>query len=94
MIDHDLEKLVARDSGVDLRRLERDIWYREASARALESANRRLASCQGLVIALAIVGSASVGISAAMTAAYPHRAALLTPGESLAPSSLLFGSPR
>lgn len=93
MIDHDLEKLVARDSGVDLRRLERDIWYREASARALEGANRRLASWQGLVIALAIIGSASMGMSTAMTAAY-HHGALLTPGENLAPSALLFGTPR
>ncbi|HYK79674.1 MAG TPA: hypothetical protein VEU95_08595 [Micropepsaceae bacterium] len=93
MIDRDIQKLIARDAGTDLRRLERDIWYREAATRTLESANRRLASWQGLVIALAIVSSASVGISTAMTAAARHRVAPFSVGENLAPSSLLFGSP-
>ena len=94
MIDHDLQKLIQRDAVTDLGRLEADIWHREASVRVVEGASRRLASWQGVVMALAIVSTASIGVSAGMAAAYRHRAAQLTPVETLAPSSLLFGAVR
>lgn len=94
MIDHDLQKLIERDATTDLGRLEADVWHREAGVRAVDGASRRLASWQGLVLALAIVGSAGIGVSTGMAAAYRHRAAPLTPVESLAPSSLLFGAVR
>jgi len=94
MIDHDLQKLIERDAATDLDRLESDIWHREAGDRAVDGASRRLASWQGIVIALAIASSAGIGVSTGMAAAYHHRAAPLTPVESLAPSSLLFGAGR
>ena len=94
MNDSDLQKLIQRDAVTNLDRLESDVWHREASVRALEGANRRLASWQGCVIALAIIGSAGIGVSTGMAAAYRHSAAQLAPVESLAPSSLLFGAVR
>jgi hypothetical protein len=94
MIDNDLQKLIARDGATDLGRLEADIWHREAGVRAGDGASRRLASWQGSVIALAVIGSAGIGVSTGMAAAYHNRATPLTPVESLAPSSLLFGAVR
>ncbi len=93
MIDLDIEQLVARDADTDLRRLERDVWYRVAKARVDAAASRRLASYQALVLTLAIVVSATMGVTTAMAIA-AHRATPIAPGENLAPSSLLFGPTR
>ena len=92
MIDRDIQKLIDRDKGIDLGQFEADLWRREATTRAAQGANRRLASWQGLVIAFAVVSSAAAGVSTAMTAAQTRPANVLVPGESLAPSSLLFGT--
>lgn len=94
MIDHDLQKLIQRDAVTDLGRLEADIWHREASVRVVEGASRRLASWQGFVMALAIVSTASIGVSAGMAAVNQQRVAPLTPVERFAPSTLLFGALR
>ena len=94
MIEKDLAKLIARDDGADLRRLERDVWHREAAMRAIAGASRRLASAQGLVLAMAIITSASIGVSSAMVLSRHEGPSLLTAGENLAPSSILFGSER
>lgn len=94
MIEKDLAKLIARDDSADLRRLERDVWHREAAMRAIAGASRRLASAQGLVLALAIVTSATIGMSSARIMSQHERPSPLTTGENLAPSSLLFGSGR
>jgi len=94
MIEKDLAKLIARDDSADLRRLERDVWHREAAMRAMAGASRRLASAQGLVLALAIVTSATIGMSSARIMSLHERPSLLTTGENLAPSSLLLGSRR
>lgn len=94
MIEKDLAKLIARDDGADLHRLERDVWHREAALKAIAGASRRLASAQGLVLAIAIITSASMGASSAMVMGRHDRPFLLTAGENLAPSSILFGSER
>jgi len=88
MIDNDLARLVARDEHTDLGRLERDVWHREALARA----SRRLASWQGLVLAVGILTSATVGMSSAMALAQHAHPSPFTTGEKLAPSTLLFGT--
>jgi hypothetical protein len=94
MIDDDINKLIERDSRIDLQTLEADIWRLEAGIRAGQKVSRSLASWQGLVIVLAVLSSASVGISTAMNSANARPGNVLVPGENLAPSSLLFGAQR
>ncbi|MBL6612380.1 MAG: hypothetical protein ISS15_21000 [Alphaproteobacteria bacterium] len=91
MIDKDLARLIARDERADLRRLERDVWHREAALQSLARASRRLASWQGLVLAVAILTSATIGMSSGMALAQHANASPFTTGEKLAPSTLLFG---
>lgn len=94
MIEKDIQKLLDRDSAFDLRRLEADVWKREANVSATQRANRLLASWQAAVIVFAVFGSAAAGISTARSAASTHPSNLLASGEELAPSSLLFGAHR
>ncbi|MBS0219487.1 MAG: hypothetical protein JSR91_01975 [Proteobacteria bacterium] len=91
MIDDDIAKLVERERTADLGRLEADIWRREAAFQARRHAMRRMAAWQGMVMLAAMIGSAGAGFAMSLPAADPRPAALMMPGERLAPSALLFG---
>lgn len=94
MIDDDIAKLVERERTADLGRLEADIWRREAAFQARRRATRRVAAWQGAVMLAAVIGSAGAGFAMSLPAAEPRHAALMMPGERLAPSALLFGTHR
>jgi hypothetical protein len=94
MIDDDIRKLVERDRRTGLAGLEADVWRRDAALRADRRDVRRLTALQGLLMAVAIVGSAGAGFSASLHLADLRRPAMTMPGEDLAPSTLLFGSHR
>lgn len=94
MIDDDIAKLVVREPAADLGRLEADIWRREAAFQARHLATRRMAAWQGAVMLAAVVGSAGAGFASSLSPAEPRHAALMMPGERLAPSSLLLGGHR
>jgi hypothetical protein len=91
MIEDEIHRLVDRDAGADLGRLESDIWVREAGVRSGRDATRRLASWQAAVMIFAIIGSAAVGSSLAFHGAQTRPPAALLSAENLAPSALLFG---
>jgi hypothetical protein len=94
MIDDAIQKLIDRDSTIDLRELEAAVWQRDAHVRAIRGANRKLASWQGFVLVFAILSSATAGATMAMNAPYARSNIAALPGETLAPSSLLFGRQR
>ena len=94
MIDDDIARLVERERTADLGRLEADIWRREAAFETRRRATRRMAAWQGAVLLVAAVGSAGAGFAASLPAAELRHAALMMPGERLAPSSLLLGGHR
>ncbi|SJZ31776.1 hypothetical protein SAMN02745126_00253 [Enhydrobacter aerosaccus] len=93
MIDDDIRKLVERDHRADLGALEADVWRREGLLRTRRNTTRRIAVWQGVMMAVAVAGSASAGFAVARQAD-PHQARLLVPGEQFAPSTLLFGAHR
>jgi hypothetical protein len=84
MLEQDLTALDARETR-RLEQLETDIWRRE---RIIASAKRFLASGQAVILCIAILVSAAVGIMIATRAAPPT----LSHEESLAPSHLLLGT--
>jgi len=88
MIETEILRLIDRDSKVDLSGLESDIWARVGN----KIATRRLVSWQAVVMALAIVGSATAGSSLGAHGADGHALSALSGVENLAPSSLLFGA--
>jgi hypothetical protein len=83
MLEQDLTALDARETR-RLEQLETDIWRRE---RIVTSVRRFLASGQALILCIAILISAAVGIVIATRTAPPT----LSHEESLAPSHLLLG---
>lgn len=87
MIEQDLEKLNARDSGIVLAGLEQDIWRHVA----LRRTSRSLATWQAAVLALGMFGSAAIGVAAAASLAPTPQIRLLGTGQEMAPSTLLFG---
>ena len=89
MTDHDIERLISRDSSVRLDRLEKDIWRRESAFFAGHRAVRRLASWQALIIVISTLGSALLGVAAGASLSPPER---LADNVKLAPSTLLFGN--
>ena len=91
MIDKDLKELIARDSRFRLDRLELDIWQRTAARHTAVRTSKVLASWQAAVVALAILGSATVGMTAATHVQTTNKSRLLGFGDELAPSTLLFG---
>ena len=91
MIDEDLKRLIARDSSVALDKLERDLWQRASVRRISRQTSRVLASWQAAVVAVAIFGSAAVGMTAAANLQSANKPRLLDSGEDIAPSTLLFG---
>jgi hypothetical protein len=94
MIDDDIRKLIERERGTDLGGLEADIWRREAALQAHRRATQRVAAWQGVVMAVAMIGSAGAGFAYAMHPADARHDSLMMPGERLAPSTLLFGAHR
>jgi hypothetical protein len=90
-MDQELQRLMARDRGSRLDHLVEDIWRRELALRASAVPGRRLISWQGAVLALAVISSASVGITAAR-AMPPPEASWFGDGARFAPTALLFGS--
>jgi hypothetical protein len=90
-MDQELQRLIARDRDSRLDRLEEDIWRRELALQASVAAGRRLISWQGVVLAMAVISSASVGVTAAR--AIPlSEVSWFGDGARLAPTALLFGS--
>lgn len=94
MIDDDIASLVEREPSPDLGRLEADIWRREAALLARRRTTRRVAAWQAAVMLAAVAGSAGAGFAYSAHPAEARHAALMMPGERLAPSSLLLGSHR
>ena len=88
MLDKDISRLNARER-VNLGGLETDIWRRERQVRTLKAASRKLASWQGLVLVLAVMGSAATGAAVTLHLAPPSS---FVAEEGLAPSNLLLGS--
>jgi hypothetical protein len=90
-MEQEFQKLMARDLDSRLDHLEEDIWRREAALQASAAAGRRLASWQGVVLAMAVVSSASVGVMAArgMPSA---EVSWFGYGAQLAPTALLVDS--
>ena len=88
MIENDLKQLMSRDDA-PLNGLSDDIWAREAAHIASQRSARRLAAWQLAVIAVAVVSSASFGVSQAVSS-HPKQSALFAAAE-LAPSSLILG---
>jgi hypothetical protein len=88
MIDQDIQKLADRDS-TSLAGLEADIWRREVQYAARRKSARRLTGWQLAVMLVAVLFSASFGVSQAVT---NHRScgALFAAAE-LAPSNLILG---
>jgi hypothetical protein len=84
MLEQDLTALDAREIN-RLEQLETDIWRRE---RIIATVKRFLASGQAVILGIAILISAAVGIVVATQATPPA----LTVEESLAPSHLLLGT--
>jgi hypothetical protein len=84
MLEQDLTALDARETR-RLEHLETDIWRRE---RIISTVKRFLASGQALILGIAIILSAAVGIIVATHTATPD----LTLEQSLAPSHLLLGT--
>lgn len=91
MFDHDIEKLTARDQR-DLLTLEADVWRRESELSAAQTQGRRLASLQALVVAVAVISSATAGITLAGEQAQARSISPFNAGMALAPSYLLFGN--
>jgi hypothetical protein len=94
MFDDDIRKLVERDRGTSLADLEADVWRRESVLQSDRRIMHRLTTLQGLLMAVAIVGSAGAGFAASLHLADLRRPVVAMPGEDLAPSTLLLGSPR
>lgn len=91
MLDQDFEKLTARDRR-ELPTLEADVWRREGELSAARKQGRRLASLQALVVVVAIVSSATAGVTLASERAEARSISPFNAGMALAPSSLLFGN--
>jgi hypothetical protein len=89
-MDQELQRLIARDRDSRLNRLEKDIWRRESALQVSSAAGRRLVSWQGVVLAMAVISSASVGVRAA-SAVPPPEKSLFGDDARLAPTALLFG---
>ena len=88
MLEDDILRLNAREC-VNLDNLEGDIRQRERRILSQRATTRRVASCQALVLVLAVAGSGMAG--AAMAGQFAPPSALVAE-ENMAPSNLLLGS--
>ncbi len=88
MIDAELHALAGLAPDRPLDGLETDIWA-GVDARRRELAHARvIASCQGAVLVLAVLGALAAG---RWTTPSAHERWLTAPGAALAPSALLIG---
>jgi hypothetical protein len=90
-MEQEFQRLMARGLDSRLDHLEEDIWRREAALQASAAAGRRLVSWQGIVLAMAVFSSASVGVMAARGMPRPE-VSWFGDGAQLAPTALLAGS--
>jgi hypothetical protein len=91
MLEDDIRQLDERALDCSLDRLETDIWLGVAARARQRQAARRVTSCQGIVLALALLGSVAAGISVARSGAATSTYAVLATGFELMPSNLLLG---
>jgi hypothetical protein len=91
MIDNDLRQLDERALDHSLDHLEADIWRGVAAYARQREAARRVASFQGVVIVLALLGSAAVGVNMARPGSPAGDPVVLASGAELMPSHLLLG---
>jgi hypothetical protein len=87
MLEADILRLNARER-VNLENLEDDIRVRERRILARRATTRRIASCQALVLLVAVAGSGTAGAAMATHVAPPST---FVAEESLTPSNLLLG---
>jgi hypothetical protein len=90
-MDKEIQRLMASDLVGRLDRLEEDFWRREQVQRQAAVASRQLLSWQGLVLALAVLCSASVGAAVAHARRSPE-ASWFNDGPHFVPTTLLFGA--
>ena len=88
MIDEDLQKLADRDS-TSLVGLEGDIRRREEEYVAKRKSARRMTGLQLAVMLVAVISSASFGVSQSVANQHAHGA--LFAAAELAPSNLILG---
>ena len=91
MIDDDMRRLDDRPLDRSLSGLEADIWHGVATRARQRQAARRVTSYQAVVMVIALLGSAAIGITVSRPAGATRDLALLVPGTALLPSSLLLG---
>lgn len=92
MIDDELRKLSEAELDRSLEHLESDIWRRLAVRSQSRAAVRRRASLGTVVMAVAVVGSVTIGITATRSHASIRVQEMLAFGSELTPSSLLLRS--
>jgi len=91
MIEDDLRRLDERSLDHSLDQLETDVWRGVASRARQRGAARRVTSCQGVVMVLALLGSTAVGISMSRPGSPTNARVVLATGSELMPSHLLLG---
>jgi hypothetical protein len=87
MIENDLRELESGAIDHPLDRLESDVWQGVAMRTRARSAARELASLQGLLLLLSMLGSVAAGVSVAHPVAGSRSD--LMPGMEFMPSHLL-----
>jgi hypothetical protein len=91
MFEDDIRRLDERGLDCSLDRLETDVWLGVAARARQRQAARRVTSFQGIVMALALLGSVAAGISVARPRTATSHSAVLATGFELMPSNLLLG---
>jgi hypothetical protein len=91
MIDDDMRRLDERARDHSLSRLESDIWTGVDARARQRAAARRVTSLQGVIMVVALLGSAAAGLNMVRPGEVAAGAGLLASGVELMPSSLLLG---
>ena len=94
MLDEDLRRLGKTVVDHSLDGLEADVWRHLAERSQIRKVARRRASLQGILMIVAFVGSAAMGINSARSPTPANGPLLLAFGSELTPSSLLLGAAR
>ena len=90
MMDEDLRALMEQSPDTTLNRLEADIWAGVQREELARRTGRVIASCQLMVLVIALVGGAVAGASTVASANLQNNE-LGHVGADLAPSTLLLG---
>jgi len=94
VLEDDLSKLIGGEPGaLALEGFERDLWRRISLMVAARKAAKKLATWQGAVLLLMVLGVSLAGVTIASRSA-GSRQPILSSGEQIAPSTLLFGDRR